>query len=496
VVWDPVSWVFDANSTAFSFGWTVTSINAFISGAANPTAALPSTTSVTIPVSFAPSGAEGSFHARASANLVVQRRTFVWDVNGNTPSADAQAGLISNIGSQDWTNTNRGQHFVVGRRSQVYSITVSTPPTNSVTLTIVHPFLSFTPASLTWNANDVSKTFTFVPTGIPPVDVIQQLEILVTGPDAQYYDYNPLWTVLNTIVVLPALSFSPIPATYIDGSAENLFVSLTDAFASNQFPYPSDRSFSIHIRSPAPAAIYIEPNTLSFSPTNPFTQQFRIVHVYPNGVHSAIAAAGAHTNNPGSDAYALTWSLKWIGTSSMIAITTSIVPQDAQRVTVTRYQIIPEFPRVLSYDWQDAMFNITRAPIAHLSLHPHAPHRDGKAGSQVYGTSAGAAGKVVTDPPVVVFNPGQKVAHFRVKAIPGINQDRALYYRVDWQLSAHPDDRVCYIESGDTSPQNGAPLTGVAAADAYTFSTYHVASAGSLALTVTIFVATALLLIC
>jgi hypothetical protein len=431
----------------------------------------------------------------SSGALVVRRRTFLWDVNGNTPSADSQGKLVANIGSQDWAD-GRGQHFVVGRPSQVFSITVSTPPTNSVTLTIVHPYLSFTPASLTWSANDVSKTFTFVPTGIPPVDAIQQLEIIVTGPDAQFYDYNALWTALQKITVLPSLSFSPIPATYIDGSAENLFVSLNDAFASNQFPYPADRAFSLHIRSPAPNAIYIEPDTLSFSPSTAFTQQFRIAHVYPNGVHKAIGVAGTHGNEAGTDAYALAWSLKWIGTSTMIPITTTIVPQDAQRVVVSRYQIIPEFPRVLSFDWQDASFNLTRAPIAHLSLHPHAPHRDARNGAQTYGSSHAAAGKVVTDPPVVVFNPNQKVSHFRVKAIPGINQEHSLYYRVDWQLSAHPDDRVCYIESGDKAPQNGDPVTGKDGDHAYTFSTYHVASAGSLALTFAVFVATVLVLLC
>jgi len=302
----------------------------------------------------------------------------------------------------------------------------------------------------------------------------------VTGADAQYYDYQPLWTVLKSITVLPALFFSPIPATYIDGTATDLFVGLTDAFASNTFPYPADRAFSLHIRSAAPNAIYFEPDTLSFSPSNAFTQQFRIVHEYPNGVHQAIGVAGPHGNDPGTDAYALTWSLKWIGTSAMIPITTSIVPQDAQRVVVARYQIIPQFPRVLSYDWQSASFNITRPPIAHLSLHPHAPHRDGKTGSPVYGASHAAAGKIVTDPPVIVFNPGQKVAVFLVKAIPGINQDQSLYYRVDWQLSAHADDRVCYIESGDLAPQIGTPLTGQSNSDAYTFSTYHVASGSSL----------------
>jgi hypothetical protein len=385
---------------------------------------------------------------------------------------------------------------VVGRSSQVFSITVSTPPTNSVNLTLVHPYLTFTPASLTWRANDVSKTFTFVPIGIPPVDAIQQVQVIVSGADAQFYDYSRIFKVLNTITVLPALAFSPIPATYIDGVADNLFVSLTDAFASNQFPYPADRSFSIHIKSPAPAAIYIEPDTLSFSPSNAFTQQFRIVHVYPSGVHAAVGTVFDGIT-PGSDAYPLSWNLKWIGTSTMIPITLSIVPQDAQRVVVTRYQIIPEFPRVLSYDWQDAYFNITRAPVAHLSLHPHAPHRDGKTGAQVYGAREAAAGKVVTDPPVVVFNPGQKVAGFRVKAIPGLNQEQALYYRVDWQLSAHADDRVCYIESGDASPQTATTATtGLDAKDAYTFSTYHIASAGSLTAAVALFLATAILLLC
>jgi hypothetical protein len=311
------------------------------------------------------------------------------------------------------------------------------------------------------------------------------VQIIVGGTDAQYYYYNALWNVLNTIVVLPPLAFSPIPATYIDGTAENLFVSLTSAFASGTFPYQNDRSFSIHITSQAPGSIYFEPDALNFSPTSTTTQSFRIVHMYPSGVHGVIGSTGPHGNAAGTDGYPLTWSLKWIGTPTLIPITRSIVPQDAQRVVVARYQIIPEFPRVLSYDWQDAAFNLTRPPIAHLSLHPHQPHRDGRPAPS-YGSSKAAAGRIVTDPPVVVFNPGQRISRFRVRAIAGQNQDQALYYRVDWQLSGHQDDRVCYIESGDAEPQGAGP---------YTFSTYHVASASTITATVMAVAIAALLIL-
>jgi hypothetical protein len=266
-------------------------------------------------------------------------------------------------------------------------------------------------------------------------------------------------------------------------------VQLPDGLVAGSFPYPADRAFSLHLLSPAPQGIQFEPSALSFSASSPLSQSYVIRQLYPNVVDSVINtafpiaaynfAAGALS---GTDSYPIGWGIKFIGTNKLIPITASIVPQEAHRVVITRYQIIPSFPKTVANVWQPASFNLTRAPLAHLTLVPHQPDRDGPNG-QFQKASAGggavtaagsrygptfATGRIVTDPPAVVFNPGQTVSNFQVMAIG--HQVASSYYRLDWQLSGHRDDRVCYVESGDQSPALDGP---------YTFSTYHVATASS-----------------
>jgi len=310
-----------------------------------------------------------------------------------------------------------------------------------------------------------------------------------------------LFIALNNIQILPNLAFSPIPVAYIDQDVVGTSVQLAGALASGSFPYPADRAFSLHLYSPNPAGISFEPSALSFSPSSSTSQNYVIHHVYPNQVDAAIDKAhpvpGHWTVSPGTDSYPIGWSIKFVGTNKFIAITLSIVPQDAQRVVVARYQIIPSFPKTLAFAWQPASFNLTRAPLAHMTLVPHQPDRDG-ANAQAtkftspaatnianahYGSAAFATGKIVTDPPAIVFNPGQTVATFQVMAIG--NQVPSSYYRLDWQLSGHRDDRVCYVESGDSSPAQNGP---------YTFSTYHSAQASSLSVLICLVVAFVLLL--
>jgi len=466
---------------------------------------LPGTTNTGAPnngiqVNFGLSGADALLYAApAAANLYVVRRNFLWDVNGANPAAALQSGAagpaaatpqMSNIRSTSFNN-----HFVVNVRSQVFSIVVTTAPTVAVTLTLAHPAIQFTPATLTWGPNDVSKTFTFVPRSIPPAgDIAQQFEIIVGGAEAQYYDYTNVWQVLRNIVILPALSFSNIPVTYIDQTATGMTVQIADP--SPSFPYGADRAFSLHIFSPAPNGIYVEPSALSFSPSSSMSQGYTIAHVYPNVVDNAIntnlgafgLAAGVLS---GTDSYPIGWGIKFVGTNNIIAITNSIVPTEVQRVVVARYQIVPSFPQVLAFTWQPASFNLSRAPTAHLTLVPHQPVRDGAnnefqratlGGGAAVGTKvtygAGlAAGKIVTEPPAIVFDPGQTVAVFQVRAIFGAPNQ---YYRLDWQLSGNRDDRVCYVESGDSSPSLDGP---------YTFSTYHQASAFAVSASLVAFVA-------
>jgi hypothetical protein len=506
VVFEPASWTLDAvtNGTVLPFSYTVTSISQFISAPANPAAQQPLTVQTptnAIDIAFSLTGAESALHATpAVAQLYVVRRNFIWDVQGSSGAANYQFKTISNfVGT---TGLTPNSHFVVGRRSQVFSISVTTPPVTGVTLRLAHPALTFTPALLTWNANDVVKTFTFVPNTIPPAgDLVQQFEVIVGGADAQYYDYNNLFVPLTNIQILPNLAFSPIPVTYIDQDVVGTSVQLVDGLATGAFPYADDRAFSLHLYSPNPAGISFEPSALSFSRSGSMSQNYVIHHVYPNQVDFAIDKAHPMSEHwgtsPGTDSYPIGWSIKFVGTNKFIPITQTIVPQDAQRVVVARYQIVPSFPKTLGFAWQPASFNLTRAPLAHLTLVPHQPDRDGanamftkftaapaaNIANAHYGSATFATGKIVTDPPAIVFNPGQTVATFQVMAIG--NQVSSSYYRLDWQLSGHRDDRVCYVESGDSSPAQNGP---------YTFSTYHAAGASTLSTLVLLIVAFVLLL--
>jgi hypothetical protein len=389
----------------------------------------------------------------------------------------------------------------------VFTIVVTTPPANTVTLRLSHPAIQFTPSLLSWGPNDVSKSFTFVPISIPPAgDLSGAFEIIVGGADAQYYDYNNLWDPLRNIQILPNLAFSPIPVTYIDQDVVGASVQLVDGFATGAFPYPSDRAFSLHMFSPAPQGIQFEPSALGFSTSSPVSQSYVIRQLYPNVVDSVIntvlagdaAAYSVVTGVSGTDSYPIGWGIKFIGTNKVIPVTASIVPQEAQRVMIARYQIIPSFPKTIANIWQPAFFNLTRPPIAHLTLVPHQPDRDGPNGQALKASAAGAlgtgsgnrygpvfaTGKIVTDPPAVVFNPGQTISNFQVMAIG--NQVVSSYYRLDWQLSGHRDDRVCYVESGDQSPALDGP---------YTFSTYHVASSQTLLAAAAMLLASGLLLV-
>jgi hypothetical protein len=503
VVFEPASWNLDNvnNGTVYPFSYTVVSINNFISGPANGATAglaLPLTQNNAIPgvapptdaidISFSLTGAEATVHAAvATASLYVRRRNFLWDVQGGTAATGKTYNRdpITNFNSQSWNN-----HFVVGRRSRLFTIVVTSPPTNTVTLRLSHPAIQFTPALLSWGPNDVSKSFTFVPISIPPAgDNSGFFEVIVGGPDAQYYDYNNLWDALKNIQILPNLAFSPIPVTYIDQDVTGASVQLVDGLATGAFPYPADRAFSLHMFTPAAQGIQFEPSALSFSSSSSLSQSYVIRQMYPNIVDSVINtalggdAAAYASGVSGTDSYPIGWGIKFIGTNKFIPITASIVPQEAQRVMVVRYQIIPSFPKTIANVWQPASFNLTRAPLAHLTLVPHQPDRDGPNGQALKYTAGGAAvtsagarygsafatGKIVTDPPAVVFNPGQTISNFQVMAIG--HQVASSYYRLDWQLSGHRDDRVCYVESGDQSPALDGP---------YTFSTYHVASSSVL----------------
>jgi hypothetical protein len=300
---------------------------------------------------------------------------------------------------------------------------------------------------------------------------LANLAVTVSGANANIYVYSAIYTGFADIKVIPALAFSPIPAIYTDGEADGLFVAVKskDGTIGGAWPYADDAQFSIHIVPSLPAGVVIEPSTLEFSKSRAGdpVQSFKIKHTNPKVFGT-------------SRQYSLTWYIRYAGTpvSSIATAThdiTHVVAQDAQNVLLSRYQIIPKFPHVLSYGWQDASFNISRGPLAHVSFIPRLPPVDGDNNAKGATTPAG---RVDFDPPVLVASPGQQIIHFKVKAQPGVDRHN-LYYRVDWEVHGHSDDLVNWIEWLQHQTAAGPHGLNNPTGDQISFATWHLASASA-----------------
>jgi len=219
------------------------------------------------------------------------------------------------------------------------------------------------------------------------------------------------------------------------------------------FTYGAQSSFVLSVQAWSPTFegsstrssqlnnVYFEPSTLEFtsqSVASPafLSQSYSITHLRPSSFHSF-------------NYYLLRWIVRFQGVAPYdpefpgLDIT-AYVPLDAQRVLLLRYQIEPQFPNVLNFRWQDAAFNLSRAPVATLTLTPHQAYEDGQLAAP-YGGEKTAGGRIVFDPAVISFGPGQVVSQFKVMAIAG-NSQREVYYRVQWEMEGFLDDLYTYLD--------------------------------------------------
>jgi hypothetical protein len=351
--------------------------------------------------------------------------------------------------------------FQVNVASPVYTLVLSAPPSSaSLQVTISHPALQVFPSTITFAPGQVSAQFYFVPIDLPATtSLIAQLNVAVTGAEAGLYDYSSLYQALKQVQIIPALAFTPFEAMYVDDVQENLAVWLAPV---NGFPFQPQSSFVVTVQAAqVPQAVYFSPSTFTFTSqslaSNSLSQRFSISHVRPSLFGSL-------------NHYDLTWSLRFEGSSTPIDIT-PFVPLDAQRIILKRYNIQPQFPFTLDFSWQSASFNITRGPLAALTFTPHQANEDG-AGVLQYAGAKTAGGRLVFEPPVIAFLPGQSVTNFQVKAIAGVDQ-RLVYYRVQWLATGNADDIVSYLDLQPTygvSDNNGQAQ----------FATWHIAPASAL----------------
>ncbi len=297
---------------------------------------------------------------------------------------------------------------------------------------------------------------------------------LITGPltdlsltfESEYLEF------FEGILIIPELYITPIAPIFTDGQSDDILVTLLDN-GDTSSTLPSDvgdyNAFTLHIIASGYENVYIEPSVLEFSSANTgAVRKFTIRHT-----------GTFQFSNINS--YAISYYLKYGGNHfDQSHDITSFLPAHARQVTLKRYSIIPNFPKVLSYGWQQAAFNLTRSNEATLTLIPHMPLLDGASMSDgqysktSFGGDAVAGGRIQFDPPVVVFTPGQMVSQFKVKANPGLTGGAdSVYFRIEWEINGHPEDVSNYLEY--VAPRKTSGINSH-------FPTFHVASAALLRL--------------
>ncbi len=413
-------------------------------------------------------GADAPYYFNLGApSIGITRRGFVWDTNAD--------GL-----ENKWMGT--ANVFMVNRASPVYTIALVTAPlTSALTVTFESEYLQFEPASLVFGAGVLTRSFSFTPVAIPATqngttqndtDIelqtsgISTVNVVLSGADAALFSTEALTAVFGKLLILPEVDVSPIAPIYTDGQSESdIVVSiLDDGTLGSSLPSSvgSTNAFTVHIVPDA--QVYVEPSVLEFSSaTSGALRKFSITHQHP--------AAFAQSDGDSITSYNVRYLIKFAGNDIRTAFDiTDWLPMHARQVLLKRRNIIPQFPKVLSYGWQQASFNLTRGNAAHFALIPHMPLLDGQANA-VYGSDATAGGRVQFDPAVIVFAPGQMVQQFMVKAMRGIEGGAdALYYRVDWEIVGHPDDTENFIEY---VARRSSPTVD----DRTHFPTFHVAAA-------------------
>ncbi len=371
-----------------------------------------------------------------------------------------QDGVLNNVDS----DSTRPQLFMANRPSAIYTMYLTSPPETALTVTLSHPNIQFNDGDANvvcaFGPGQQTSTFSFTPIG-PYATVASEWNFALAGADAPFYQTAALRAALQNMQVVPELGFSPIPSMYTDETVTGLHVWLVGSF-ENGFQYDQFTEFTLHIEPEFLDNVIIEPSVLHFTrqsiASNRLSQTFSVKHQY--------ASKGSAFNTRSS--YALKWRLKFAGQQFDESFDT-FVPADAQQVLLKRYQVLQSFPDVLNFGWQSASINISRAPHASISLTPNPPLLDGDITLGKYGGSHVAGGLIVFDPAVVIFSPGQQVAHFRMKAIPGSDQS-AVYYRVQWRMAGRPEDLTNYIDYV-------APRTDYGESH---FSSWHIAAGGAL----------------
>jgi len=395
------------------------------------------------------SAAAPLFDVPAAQDWNVVLRSFLYDVMQPT-------GEFYNLQNTVQGFTQQNQVLVAGKPSTVFSITAQVAPTTSVTLTPTNPYLSFSPAALTFSPGVLTVPFTVTPTSIPPRGRPQEIDWLLSGPEATAYRTDGLPDG-NTLYIVPQLNFTFPTAVFIDGQADVTVTVLGSA---------PPEGFTLHIAAGTGNSfgVAIEPSALNFGGSGAPGPAPTTAAPANNGTNvTTTAAATTAAPQPAGagrkftikhlrpavvpfPTYPLTYTIKYAGfDSDDITLPVGTVPLYASVVTVLRYGIVPDFPFTLGYRNCKASINVTRPPLSTLLITPASPIESAvdTGGLRTDGVKD-PAGRVIFTPPILVFPPGQRVANFLARIDRRLDDD-ALYYRIDYKVDGIPDDTRAYL---------------------------------------------------
>jgi len=293
-------------------------------------------------------GAAPLFDVPPAQDWNVVLRTFLYDIMQTD-------GEFFNLQNTRAGFTAGNQVLVVGKASSVFSVTAQVAPTTSVTLTPTNPFLSFSPSSLTFSAGVLTVPFTVTATSVPPRGRPQEVDWILSGPDATAYSTHGLPDGTNLFIV-PQLNFTFPTAIYIDGQAD---------VTVNVIGGVPAEGFTLHISAGTTFGVAIEPSALNFggsgapapAPATPAPANGTNVTAAPITAAPQPAGAGRkftirhlRPSVVSFPNYPLTYTIKYGGFGSNdITLPVGTVPLYASVVTVLRYGIVPDFPFTLGY---------------------------------------------------------------------------------------------------------------------------------------------------
>jgi len=406
ITFNPATWTMTATTRTVYFTYTTNVNPGVISNS-------PLNTNSVL-INFVLSGSDANlFQVPGDLTLTVAQRSFVYDLNYQNSFTNNQASATQ---------------FVVGKTYPLFSVATAQPLSgaSSVTLTPTCRFAVFSPASATFTPTSSVASFTWTPTAVPPLGGQVRVDWILSGPDALVYTIGNLPT--NTFTIVPPLVFSNPPLIPVDGTGV-----VTIALAPG---YTPTEPFSVHISDDvASPGIVHSPSIFHFQTgAVNSTQSFTIQHLRPSIFGNAPL---------GLNGYTLNYGIRYTGANGVVSnLIYYNAPLNAVAVRVSRYDIVPDFPFTIGYRFCPAAINLTRAPLADLTLIPDLLVNSNN--GRLEGSRKEPAGRIIFDTPVIFFPAGQNYAAFNVRVDRRIDEE-ALYYRIDWTINAHPEDAATYL---------------------------------------------------